>query len=301
MKHGSLFSGIGGFDLGFQRAGIETAWQVELDPYCRRVLARHFPNAERFADVHECRGRYSKIGWGKHRLVAVDVISGGFPCQPTSCAGSRKGDGDPRWLWPEMFRIICEVRPKFVVAENTDDLLFHEGGRLIDKIYSQLETESYETLPPIVLPACAFGAPQRRDRVWIVAHSNGTRIAQPQGREHEEWGRALNSGQAVADAECDGRQQGSEILCPRESLAADGGENVPNSQSQRCNGRSRVQEAAESRGRIPIKGSHPWIIEPNVGRVANGVPARVDRLRGLGNAIVPQIAEFIGRRILDAS
>ena len=198
LSHGSLFSGIGGFDLGLERAGFKTIWQVEIDDYCSQVLARHFPNATRYADIRSVHGmvahaeskrlerrrdgqegietepqRLLSAGSGQCEscLAPVDLITGGFPCQPVSHAGKRRGAEDDRYLWPEMLRVIRDLRPSFVVAENVYGLVTYEGGILLDTVLSDLEASDYETLPPVIIPACAFDAPHRRDRVWILAHA----------------------------------------------------------------------------------------------------------------------------------
>src|SRR3990167_9267321 len=162
LTHGSLFSGIGGFDLGFERAGFTTLWQVEIDPYCQAVLAKHFPKATRYTDVREC---------GVNNLASVDVISGGFPCQPFSVAGKRGGTADDRYLWPEMLRVISALRPTWVVAENVYGLLTLESGLVFESVLSDLESEGYGC-QAFIIPACAVDAPHRRDRVWIVAHTD---------------------------------------------------------------------------------------------------------------------------------
>lgn len=155
--HGSLFSGIGGIDLGFQWAGIETLWQVERDPFCQRVLGKNFPKAQRFSDVRLC---------GRHNLEQVDVISGGFPCQNISVEGNRKGlDGEKSRLWFEQARIIRELRPAWVLIENVSRLLHTEG----DRILAEMEAAGYECWP-FVLGAREVGATHKRSRAWILCH-----------------------------------------------------------------------------------------------------------------------------------
>ena len=162
MKVGSLFSGIGGFDLGLVRAGMEIVFQVEIDDFCRKVLAKHAPeywhNAERFNDVKEV---------GKHNLKPVDLICGGFPCQPFSQAGKQRGKADDRYLWPEMLRVIRELKPRWIIGENVAGFINMElENTLID-----LEAEGYK-VEVFVLPAYGVGLPHERNRVWIVAYSN---------------------------------------------------------------------------------------------------------------------------------
>ena len=164
MTHGSLFSGIGGFDLAAQWMGWTNVFHVERDPFCRQVLSHHFPESQSFDDV--------KTFDAAHFRGRVSVISGGFPCQPFSAAGKRAGTSDDRYLWPEMFRIIREARPTYVVAENVRGLLSWNEGLVLDTVCADLEGEGYEVFPT-VLPAASVNAPHRRDRIWIVAHSVG--------------------------------------------------------------------------------------------------------------------------------
>ncbi len=159
MTHGSLFSGIGGFDLAASRMGWDNVFQVEIDPFCRRVLQKNFPDAQRFTDIKNFDG--SEFA-GK-----IDIISGGFPCQPFSVAGQRKGKTDDRALWGEMLRVIRTIRPAWVVGENVAGIISME----LDTVLADLEGIGY-TCQALVVPACAVNALHRRDRVWIVAHAN---------------------------------------------------------------------------------------------------------------------------------
>lgn len=268
MTHGSLFTGIGGFDLGFERAGIETVWQVEINPFCRKVLERHWPNVQRFSDIKECR-----------ELPQVDIISGGFPCQPFSRTGSRQGKDDNRYLWPEMLRIIALVRPSFVVAENVYGFLSMQDGAVLSEVYASLESEGYETLPPLVVPACAFGARHRRDRVWIIAHSIGT---------------GLQNGWAEGNSSLGGSGQGGQATANERTKTQESNSLYSDSRARR----HRPSEAEIRAGRDGIEYADAWSSEPELDRVAHGIPNRVDRLRGLGNSIVPQIAQWIGDRIV---
>ena len=156
MNHGSLFAGIGGFDLGFQWAGIKTIWDVEIEPYCQKVLRKNFPDTEIFSDVREV---------GKHNLKPVDIISAGFPCQPTSVAGPRLGDRDSRWLWPEAKRVISEVGPRWVVCENPTGII----SMGLDDVLTDLESLGY-AWRAFIIPACAVGAYHIRERIFIVAN-----------------------------------------------------------------------------------------------------------------------------------
>ncbi len=262
MEFISLFAGIGGFDLGFERAGMECVAQVEINPFCQKVLAKHWPNVPRFGDIRNV---------GKHNLPTTDVLCGGFPCQPHSLAGKRRGEEDDRNFWPEYFRLITELQPAWVVGENVPGI----RTTILDDILSDLEGEGYATVT-LDIPAIAFNAPHRRHRYFIVAHNDSFR-----------------------------RRISSVAWEQKETLHADGdGTSQPmaNANSNGLQGQ-RVSEKTFGEGKadfsFPVNGNH-WSVEPRMGRVANGVPNRVDRLKSLGNAIVPQVAEFVGRAILDS-
>lgn len=160
MKHGSLFSGIGGFDLAAQWMGWENVFHCEIDPFCRRILHYHWPNTITYENI-------KTTDFTIHRGT-IDILSGGFPCQPYSAAGKRKGTEDDRHLWPEMLRAIREVQPRWVVGENVRGLTNWNGGLVFDQVQADLEGEGYE-VTPFLLPACAVNAPHRRDRIWFVA------------------------------------------------------------------------------------------------------------------------------------
>jgi DNA (cytosine-5)-methyltransferase 1 len=306
MKAGSLFSGIGGLDLGLERAGLEIVWQVEIDDWCRRVLERHWPDVARFRDVRDCHGAAmadatgagcqarggNGMGEGESPrrlsspcggcLPSVDLICGGFPCQPVSHAGRRTGESDPRWLWPEFYRIIREVRPRWVLAENVPGLRSIDDGRVFGGILRDLAEAGYDAVW-FDLSAADVGAPHLRERVFIVAHAERSRPSRS-GCGHEPEGAkrsAVNAGAEVAYASGTGLPTRDE----RRSVAAPG--------------RGTLQ-GCEPIGRDAAETGRQWAVEPSVGRVASGIPARVDRLRGLGNAVVPQVAEVIGRWIVDA-
>ena len=161
MTHASLFSGIGGFDLAAEWAGWINVFNCEIDPFCRRVLAYHFPNALQYEDIKTTDFRPLRGG--------VDVLTGGFPCQPFSLAGKRKGTDDNRYLWPEMLRAIRELAPRWVVGENVFGIVNWSDGLVFEQVCADLEDEGYE-VQPYLIPACAVDAPHRRDRVWFVAH-----------------------------------------------------------------------------------------------------------------------------------
>jgi DNA (cytosine-5)-methyltransferase 1 len=278
---GSLFAGIGGFDLGFERAGFKTAWQVEIDPYCQKVLAKNFPEAERFGDIREC---------GSHNLKPVDVICGGFPCQDISNAGLRVGiEGERSGLWKHYARIIRELRPRFVVVENVAALL----GRGMGVVLGDLAKIGYDAEWRII-PASEMGAPHRRERVWIVAYPQHDRLSIGWGNE-ASGASCFELFGVRGDVRQGSKEQArSELANPHKV----NGERIEHGSNDALVGQEQGERQIGLRSRgWPYS---QWEIEPNVGRVAHGVPKRVDRLRGLGNAVVPQIPEMIARRIKHA-
>lgn len=165
MTHGSLFSGIGGFDLAAEWMGWENKFHCEINPFGQRILKHYWPDAESYTDITTTdftiwRGR-------------IDIVSGGFPCQPYSHAGKRKGTNDERHLWPSMLRAIGEIQPGWIVGENVPGLISWEGGMVLKQIKTDLENKGFEVFPPLIIPACGKDAPHRRERLWIVAHTSG--------------------------------------------------------------------------------------------------------------------------------
>jgi DNA (cytosine-5)-methyltransferase 1 len=328
MRHGSLFSGIGGFDLAARWVGWENIFQVEIDRYCRRVLKKNFPDAERYRDIKQFDGTEYR---GK-----VDILSGGFPCQPFSSAGKRKGTADDRNLWPEYLRIIREIQPTYVVGENVFGLITMENGQVFDGILSDLENEGYQ-VESYLIPACGVEAWHRRERVWIVGYSPSAGLQKSQTntlqfslsnaeRTSTQESSRNNPNTSRSDSDSDGshrekeyeygrtKQRRTELRDKQERESGQVGEDVSDSECKR--GRSREageQDAsyvgessrsprfdqwdAESRMGGMVDGLSLWLDEPNTPRVATGVKNRVDRLKGLGNAIVPQVAYEIFRAI----
>lgn len=167
MQHASLFSGIGGFDLAAQWMGWENVFHCEWNEFGQKILKHHWPNAISYGDI-------TKTDFSIHRGT-IDVLTGGFPCQPFSLAGLKKGTEDDRHLWPEMLRAIREIQPGWVVGENVYGIINWNGGLVFDEVQTNLEAEGYEVWP-YVLPACSVNASHRRDRIWFVAHSNEIRL-----------------------------------------------------------------------------------------------------------------------------
>ena len=269
-----LFSGIGGFSLGLERTGgFETVAFCEIEEFPRRVLKKHWPEVPCYDDVRTLTGaRLAADG------IAVDVICGGFPCQDLSVAGKRGGLAAPRsGLWSEYDRLIGELAPALVIVENTTGLLSLGMGRVL----SDLAARGYDAQWDCI-PANRVGAPHERDRVWIVAYSDKDRL---QERVHV----------AGLGGEADAREQ-----------ARGPADRVPPS-AQFANTDARQQSLGRSPGRMgrifqPVPWHAAWPItpEPVLGRGADGIPDRLDRCGALGNAVVPQIPELIGRAILQA-
>lgn len=232
MRFGSLFAGIGGLDLGLERAGMECVWQVENDDYATQVLEKHWPDVARYGDVREC---------GEHNLDTVDLICAGWPCQDLSRAGSKKGlNGERSGLWSEAERIFRELRPRYILLENVADLLRRGAGTILGDLAASGYDAEWQ-----VLPAAALGAPHLRERVFVLAYPNG---------EHVE-------GVAI----------------------------------QQKHAGSLLREGEKNRAGI-------WL-PPDGGfvRVADGPTAEMDRIRGIGNAVVPAVAQWIGERIMEAA
>ena len=174
MRVLDLFSGIGGFSLGLQRAGMQTVAFCEIDPFCRRVLEKRFPGVPIFDDIRTLTKRSLQEAGVTSDAEPIDLICGGFPCQPFSVAGNQRGDQDDRYLWPEMLRVISEVRPTWIIGENVPGII----NMALDNVLSDLENLSY-ACQTFNIPACAVDAPHQRKRVWIVAHAGGDGLREP--------------------------------------------------------------------------------------------------------------------------
>ncbi len=311
---GSLFSGIGGLELGLEWAGMEVIWQVEFAGYPTRILEQHWPDVQRYGDI-------TKID--KEELEHVDVICGGFPCQPFSVAGKRKGTEDDRWLWPEFRETVRTVKPRWVLVENVPELLTIDSGRVFGEILRDLSQMGYDAWWGC-FRASDVGAPHRRERLFIVAHPSS--LGRQQGtdqhgadreqqvREDIEHNRDQvrgdpdRSSQDVADPK--GEQGATQhVRKPRseeqgqprggrgEGDVPDTDDSAPPRHGEHGGQVHRVPTSEEP---PPRSGQGGWTVEPDVGRVAHGVPARMDRLSALGNAVVPQVTEYIGRCIIAA-
>ncbi len=313
MTHGSLFSGIGGFDLAAEWMGWSNVFNCEWEDFPRRVLKHHFPHATQHKDIRD----FNATAYAGR----VDTLSGGFPCQPYSTAGKRKGKDDERHLWPEMLRVVRECAPRYVVGENVRGLVSWNGGLVFEEVCTDLEALGY-AVQPFLLPACGVGAPHRRDRVWFVAYSD----------QHANLRRP---GEDTSTDEGQGLQQGVEIQQPcepsRVRLASDSGslrprtkikdEAKPRGNEQKdglplgndrnasnSDNRSRPQDAVRTRRQKPAV--RPWSEFPTFSPVCggdDGLPKELDgitfskwrreSIKAYGNAIVPQVALQIFKAI----
>jgi DNA (cytosine-5)-methyltransferase 1 len=289
MNHASLFSGIGGFDLAAEWMGWTNVLHCERDPFCQRVLKYHFPNAKTYNDVKtfdgtEWRGR-------------VDILTGGFPCQPYSSAGKRLGKDDERHLWPQMCRIISEVAPAYVVGENVRGLTNWNGGVVFEEVCADLEAAGYEVWTGI-LPAAGVGAPHRRDRVWFVAHAHGGADVRTPGR-HAGTG----TGEGVPERH--------EVRISDQSGDVWDAANAGHKRPQRRKKNGNLARGGAERDQLPTRCIFPtWEIFPTQSPVCggdDGLPRELDgvtfskwraeSIKAYGNAIVPQVAYQIFQAI----
>ena len=325
LKHLDLFSGIGGFSLGLEATGgFETVAFCDIDLYSRKVLKKHWPHVKQYKDIKGLNYERLKADG----LFPIDIITGGYPCQPFSVAGRKKGEEDPRHLWPEMFRLIKELRPSWVIGENV-------SGHIklgLDTVLENLESEDYSART-FSISASSVGANHKRERVWIVAHTKrkglerlnkqssslsgknkGVQLGNESSRETmENTRRILRGEQSEQDQRGVGRGPSKTKKWSHNTDQTSGSsertQTVANSGSSRSE--TRLSEEGhrkeghaekfdnESNRYRGWKREDNWAVEPNVGRVADGISNRVDRLKCLGNSLVPQIPYHIGTIILE--
>ena len=340
LRHLDLFSGIGGFSLGLESTGgFETVAFCDIEKYCLQVLEKRFPGVPRYTDIKELN--YDKIK--SDGLFPIDIITGGYPCQPFSVAGRKKGEEDPRHLWPEMFRLVQELRPSWVIGENV-------SGHIklgLDTVLKNLESEGYSART-FSISASSVGANHQRERVWIVANAKQDNYLEQVRRRNEEESRIQKkyreehsqSRQSSGTSEVwqksnghenveDTRQHGGRIEPSGNQEGTQRGSFEKTKRSSAADKTSRsstreetlanAERIGQQRQGKPVRPSSStkdsdgqtswsydgsqraegwWNIEPNVGRVAHGVSSRVDRLKSLGNSLVPQIPYYIGLSIL---
>jgi len=272
MRVLDLFSGIGGFSIGLESVGMETVAFCEQNAFCQKILAQHWPTLPIHSDITELNGHEYR--------GSVELVCGGFPCQPFSVAGKQLGAEDDRALWPEMLRVIREVAPRWVIGENVSGIIPME----LDNVLSDLEGEGY-TCWTFVLPASSVDARHRRDRVWVVAHTNSA----------YQQRRGLSSGVHAKDydANSDSTFSKSRNVADTASQRQQRSRESINSISPEAEGKGQATGAFDGSQRCL------WEPEPNVGRVANGIPNRSHRLKALGNAVVPPLVAEIGRLVIE--
>jgi DNA (cytosine-5)-methyltransferase 1 len=288
MTHGSLFTGIGGFDLAASWLGWKNVFQCEIDPFCQKVLKYRFPQCELFSDIKT--SNFTKYHG------TIDVISGGFPCQPFSVAGKRKGTNDDRFLWPEMLRVLREVQPRWVVAENVCGLLALQSGVVFERVCADLENAGY-AVQSFIIPACAVGAPHRRDRVWIIAHTEKIR-----------WRKRRRDGNIKKNSQTERTNvfSGIERLVEKRIAADPDNERTGKLQdTSRTQGTHYSDELFSKQYPIPNWDNFPT--QPPVCCRNDGISDRLadmsfskwrnESISALGNAIVPQVAYQIFKAI----
>lgn len=272
MRVASFFAGIGGIDLGLERLGMQTVFQCEWDPYCQKVLAKHWPEVKRHGDIRTLTA---------DAIPDADVWAGGFPCQPFSVAGNRKASQDERHLWPVWFDLIRQARPRYLLLENVPGLLSAEDGRVFGDLLRDLASVGYDAEWHSV-SAAAVGAPHLRWRVFVIAYPDSQRrqeLHAPSKPGFEGFSCGLGDSD-VADAY---RERRSRYSQP---------DSQPEQPGQHALGWGNALRCGE------IDRGH-WTSQPRPIGVAHGVPNRVDRVRAMGNAVVPQDAELMGIRLLE--
>jgi DNA (cytosine-5)-methyltransferase 1 len=330
MNHGSLFSGIGGFDLAAEWMGWNNTFHCEWMPFPRKVLNHYWPNSISYEDI-------TKTDFTIHRGT-IDILTGGFPCQPYSSAGKRLGKEDERHLWPHMLRVISEVKPTYVVGENVRGLTNWNGGMVFEEVCVDLESQGYE-VQPILLPACAVGAPHRRDRVWFVAYnaaySNSRRLERSEeirwnsinAEWESEFGTATNTNLLRQhERECDNEEQSSErgVNAFNDLNENDGFKFTTNTERKRFQSGTNSGEIRIEKRNVETKRnkSSTWLTSinkqsnwknfPTQSAICggdDGLPTKLDRItfpkwraesiKGYGNAIVPQVAYEIFKVIAE--
>jgi DNA (cytosine-5)-methyltransferase 1 len=321
MNHGSLFSGIGGFDLAAEWMGWDNIFHCEWMPFPRKVLNHYWPNSISYEDI-------TKTDFSIHRGT-IDILTGEFPCQPYSSAGKRLGKEDERHLWPHMLRVISEVKPTYVVGENVRGLTNWNGGVVFEEVCVDLESQGY-TVQPILLPACAVGAPHRRDRVWFVAYSKSGRgsigkLGESEIEQQVQSRHNINRFESLEFASNTNLFQQYERECDNEEQPSERGINALNDTSENV-GSGNVTDTCE----IGFSSSKPigklgkqqrftfnyeqriWQKFPSQSPICggdDGLPTKLDgitfskwrqeSIKGYGNAIVPQVAYEIFKVIAE--
>jgi len=305
MRHGSLFSGIGGFDLAAEWMGWENIFHCEWNPFGQKVLKHHFPNSISYNDI-------TKTDFSIHR-GSIDILTGGFPCQPYSTAGLRKGKADERHLFPEMLRVIKEVQPEWIIGENVRGLVSWGGGLVFDEVCSDLEGQGYE-VQPFIIPAASVNAPHRRERIWFIAHSNDTRTDESM-RNERKWEK-INKKQKrfsqfkfresndkhVPDTDGTGWEKFNFTTesSEKEFISWDAMYTNSTSKQREHIGQERQGKFNRPNSRDGINNFKNFPVEPPICGGNDGLPNKLDgitfskwrneSIKAYGNAIVPQVA-----------
>ena len=282
MRHGSLFSGIGGFDLASEWMGWENVFHCEWMEFPRKVLEYHFPNTDSLTDI--CKTDFKKYA------NKIDILTGGFPCQPFSMAGKRKGTDDERYLWGEMLRAIQEIKPKFVIAENVFGITNIDGGLVFEQVCLDLEAEGYE-VQPFIIPACAKNAPHRRDRVWFVAYSDCNGFNECNGNNE------INASERGVNAQCD-----IESIHIKQPITKHTNLQRQKRRMHEVKSKTTIRKQFSERNARSVESTN-WNNFPTQSPICggdDGLPTELDgitfskwraeSIKGYGNAIVPQVA-----------
>ncbi len=290
LNHASLFSGIGGFDYAAQQVGWTNIFHCEINKYNQKILKNHFPETISYEDIKQ-------TNFIIHR-GEIDVLTGGFPCQPFSIAGKQKGKADDRYLWNEMYRAICEIQPSWVVGENVYGIINLSGGLVFDEVHANLETEGYEVIT-FVLPACGVNAPHKRNRVWFIAYNKGFNDRKYNGktkaRQIQQSGKCPKqdiTANSISIGNGGFKMQQCGDIAEYEILQEEHQRRKMGCETKGCNRKSIISN--------PCGNENPWRDFPTQSPVCgrdDGLPNRVDRLKALGNAIVPQVALQIFKAI----
>jgi DNA (cytosine-5)-methyltransferase 1 len=291
MKSLELFAGIGGITLGAEWAGVETVAFCERDPFCQKILNKHWPDVPIFDDIKTLNKQ--ALEERGIDVESIELISGGFPCQPFSVAGNKKGKEDDRDLWPEMFRIIKELKPRWIVGENVANFVNME----LDRTLFNLESIGYRWRT-FVIPACAVDAKHRRDRTFVVAYSDSFGCDNREDNRKERPVQSeLNGNSSEGEQEREGRvdrvRKIRPILSDSPSIGLPGSREFIEPIDSTKNRKRETSKPFNVR--IPSE----WKSEPRMGRVANGIPDQMDRIRALGNAVVPQQIYPIFKTIME--
>ena len=322
MNHGSLFSGIGGFDLAAEWLGWNNLFHCEWNPFGQKVLKHYWPQAESFNDI-------TQTDFKKY-ANRIDILTGGFPCQPYSSTGKRKGKDDERHLWPEMLRAISEIRPRWVVGENVLGLVNWSGGLVFHEVQADLEAQGYE-VQPFLLPAAAVNAPHRRDRIFFVAYATGSGNRQQKRKNFKQQNRQfthngkirnasdtnsngqhernsndeINASERRINAQCDFEQSNGNGNATHTNSAGISRQPVNTTTSERPGQRGQGFKKAGNFGHIGTWDNFPT--QSPVCGGDDGLPAGLDgitfpkwrneSIKGYGNAIVPQVVYQIFKAI----